>query len=292
MIDLHCHSTFSDGSCTPAQLVEMAHAAGLTALALTDHDSTNGIESFMAACARPVNGKTLLGVPGVEISADIQKGTMHVLGYFLDTTNGPLQEVLTQIRDGREIRNRKIVAQLQAMGMAITWDEVRSYAGEDVVGRPHFSRALIDKGYVKDNDEAFERYLAKGKPGYADRFRLTPEASIGVILAAGGVPVLSHPFTLELDSKALREYIKHLKNQGLQGMEVHYPEHGPERFREYQALARELGLIATGGSDFHGAVNPDVQLGVGFGGLRVPDEIAGELARKRDELRREKEARS
>ena len=273
MIDLHVHSTFSDGSLTPEQLVDNALDIGLTALGLTDHDCTGGIDRFMAACAL----KGLNGIPGVEISADVKHGTLHVLGYFIDHRNRAFESVLENIRSGREARNRKILTKLNELGFKLTWDEVASYAGEDVIGRPHFAQAMVAKGYVAGTKKAFDLYLGKGKPGYVDRFRLLPADSMEIILKAGGVPVLAHPFTLDLDSKMLDEYVKELVDAGLQGIEGYYSEYTPQQQKEYQELAMKYHLVLTGGSDFHGGINPDVKLGSGFGSLRAPDELAERL---------------
>lgn len=280
MIDLHCHSTFSDGALSPRQLAELGRKIGLTALALTDHDTTHGIGPFLAACAEPAaEGQPgPAGIGGVEISVDVPRGTLHVLGYFVDPEDPELSAMLGQIREGREQRNHKILARLNQLGLALTWDEVAAYAGEDVVGRPHFAQALLAKGYVDSTAAAFERYLAKGKPAYVDRFRLTPEKSIAAIRHAGGVAVLAHPFTLDLKPAELRSFVAELKGVGLGGIEAYYSEHSAEQTQAYLRLARDLDLVPAGGSDFHGGtVNPDILLGRGFGSLRVPDEIAGQL---------------
>lgn len=274
MIDLHVHSTFSDGSYTPTKVAAMAIEAGLTAMALTDHDSTSGITEFMKAC----EGTSLIGIPGVEISADVPKGTFHMLGYYLDIDNKPLQDALLKIRDGREIRNAEILEKVNKLGIPLTWDEVRAYAGEDVVGRPHFAMAMMAKGYVSSKEEAFDKYLKKGKSAYADRFRLTPEDSVAMIKGAGGIAVLAHPFTLEMSNKNLSVYLNKLKEIGLSGVEVYYSEHNAQQVKDYERLCKESGLIATGGSDFHGEINPKVRIGTGFGNLNVPDSIIDELA--------------
>jgi len=273
MIDLHMHSTFSDGSLTPAQLVEAACEIGLTAMALTDHDSTGGLDQFLAACARQEGPGRVEGIPGVEISAAVSRGTMHMLGYFMDRENADLQAVLAHIRDGRETRNVQILQRLNELGLELTWDEVKERAGEEVVGRPHFSQAMIARGYVHSTSEAFNTYLAKGKPAYVDRFRLLPADAIAAIRGAGGVPVLSHPFTLEPEGGDLKKLVQELTDAGLQGIEVHYSEHNAEQTREYLGLASEFDLAVTGGSDFHGEINPKVRIGKGFGSLNVPDEL-------------------
>jgi len=276
MIDLHTHSTFSDGSLTPEALARKAAEAGLTAAALTDHDCTNGVARFAAACA----AGGVDGIPGVEISADVKKGTLHVLGYFIDAAHAGLEAVLVRIRQGREIRNREILAKLQRLGLKLEWKDVTAFADEEVVGRPHFAQALAARGYVTSKEDAFERYLAKGKPGYADRFRLTAPDGIAAIHSAGGLAVMAHPATLDAGRKGLRDSVAQLKEAGLDGIEVYYSEHNPSQTAQYLALAREFDLAVTGGSDFHGDMNPAISLGRGFGTLDVPDELAGELRRR------------
>ena len=165
--------------------------------------------------------------------------------------------------------------------MKLSWDEVRAFAGEDVVGRPHFAQAMMARGYVLTKDEAFEKYLGKGKAGYAERRRLTPEDSIRLIRDAGGVAVLAHPFTLGLTPPDLRKLVGQLKDWGLGGIEVYYSEHTSDMERQYRDLAHDFGLVSTGGSDFHGALSPDIKLGRGFGSLRVPDEVVDQLESRR-----------
>jgi predicted metal-dependent phosphoesterase TrpH len=267
------HSTFSDGSLTPEELVAKGKEAGLTAMALTDHDSTNGVARFIAAGEK--EGMTTIA--GVEISAEYQPGTMHMLGYHVDPDHKDLNEHLKWIREGREARNTEILHRLMDLGCHITWEEVSDLAGEDVVGRPHFARALINHGYVKDTTEAFKKYLAKGKPAYVDRRRLSPSDSIMLIQAAGGVPVLAHPFTLHLGKWDLRRELKQLREYGLEGVEAYYSEHKPDMVREYLKLAKDYGLIVTGGTDFHGETTPDIKLGRGFGSLEIPDSLVADL---------------
>lgn len=273
MIDLHTHSTFSDGSLTPEQLVAEAERVGLTAIALTDHDTTAGLSRFLAAAER----SRVRGVSGVEISAEFHPGTLHMLGYFVDPAYAPLEESLRWIREGRELRNAQILEKLQKLGMNITWEEVKSYAGEDIVGRPHFAQALQARGYVKSKDEAFERFLGKGKAAYVDRRRFAPADCIRLIREAGGVAVLAHPFTLGLNPEETRALIRNLRDAGLEGMEVYYSEHTTDMVKMYETMAGELGLVVTGGSDFHGALAPDILLGRGFGNLAVPDSVLERL---------------
>jgi predicted metal-dependent phosphoesterase TrpH len=273
MIDLHIHSTFSDGSLTPTQIVALARDAGVSTISVTDHDSTDGVPELLEACGR----EGVEGIAGVEISAEVPRGTMHVLGYGVDLYCATLLDALRQIRASRCDRNKLILDRLNSLGYALRWEEVSALAGEDVVGRPHFAQALVNRRYVKTREDAFDRLLAKGKPGYVDRFRFTPEDSIGVIRAAGGIAVMAHPFTLELGPRALADEVRRLAALGLGGIEVYYSEHPPELQEQYRAMAESLGLLATGGSDFHGDGNPAVRVGRGFGNLNVPDALMGPL---------------
>ncbi len=251
----------------------MGRKQGLSAMILTDHDTTEGVARFLAACA--VEG--IDSASGVEISAEYNPGTMHMLGYFVDTENAALMEALVNIRDGRRIRNHKIVEQLRLLGCDLTFDECAAEAGGDVVGRPHIARVMENKGFVKNKDEAFEKYLAKGKPGYVPRFHLPPVACVKLIRDAGGVPVLGHPFTLQLKPDALRQIVAELVEAGLGGIEVFYSEHTETQTRQYQDLCTAFGIIATGGSDYHGRITPDIKLGRGFGRLEIPNSAFKQL---------------
>ena len=277
MIDLHCHSTFSDGSLTPEQLIDEAAKIGLAALALTDHDTTAGLPRFLAAAANTA----VRAVPGVELSVDCSSGVMHMLGYWMDVANPELVRQMAWIRDGREMRNRTMLEKLNALGFAMTWDEVQGFAGEDVVGRPHFAQVMLQKGYAKDKNEAFDKWLGDGKPGYADRPRLTAETAVALIRQAGGVAVLAHPFSLRIGKDAMASLFIELAAAGLAGVECYYSEHSADLTKEYLAMAKQANLVPTGGSDFHGEVSPGIHLGTGFGGLNVPDEVLAQLEARR-----------
>ena len=275
MIDLHTHSTFSDGSFTPEQLVQEAERGRLAALALTDHDSICGLERFMTACAK----STVRGVPGIEISVDCNPGdaTMHILGYFIDPANAELNAHVNRLRDGRQQRNAEILKRLNAMGLMLGMHEIAAFAGENNVGRLHFAMALMARGYVRTTQEAFDKYLAKGKSGYAHRLRFKPTGGVEMIRRAGGIAVLAHPFTLNLGKQALADCVGELARAGLQGIEIYYPQHSPKLVRQYLALAAQFHLIVTGGTDFHGSSMPDIKLGHGFGTLDVPDSVLEQL---------------
>lgn len=280
MIDLHMHSTFSDGSLTPEALAAECSEAGLTAAALTDHDTVDGVGRFAVAC----EAVGITAISGVEISADVGKGGMHMLGYCLDPQSPSLSDLLVKIRNGRQLRNVHILENLNAAGLDLSMDEVMSFSAKDgVLGRPHFAQAMIARGFVKSKEEAFNRYLAKGQPAYAERFRLSPEDSIAAVRQAGGLSVLAHPFTLALNKSELDAFVAELAGYGLEGIEVFYSEHRPDMVRDYIEMAEKYGLLLTGGSDFHGEVNQAISIGVGFGNLRVNDDLAEKLlARKRE----------
>jgi len=276
MIDLHTHSTFSDGSYTPTELVEKASEIGLEGLALTDHDTVDGLEELLhAECDTQIER-----IAGVELSAEYSPGTMHILGYHIDIHNEDLCAKLALIREARETRNYRILEKLNELGLELTWDEVAEYAGSEVVGRPHFAQAMIARGYCKDKQTVFDKYLAKGKQAYVNRARLDPGECIELIRNAGGVVVLAHPITLKLTKRKTRELIEQLVDLGLQGLECYYSEYSPKNHKEMLELATDLGLVMTGGSDFHGAANPAVKLGRGFGGLKVPNKLLEPLRAK------------
>lgn len=256
--DLHTHSNASDGSYAPADLVELAAEHGIYTLALTDHDTVSGVGEAISTGEK--YGVTV--IPGVEISIDFSPGTMHVCGYFLDIDNPELKTGLAFVQNARRDRNPKIIEKLNALGMAITLDEVRAVAGPDQVGRPHFARVLVQKGYVKSTQEAFDRYLAKGAPAYLDKVRLPLDRAVAMINAAGGVAVLAHPITLKLHSR--QEYldkISELQAAGIAGIEAFNSYQSEAENRQFYEIARTLNLLVTAGSDFHGAAKPNVKLG-------------------------------
>jgi predicted metal-dependent phosphoesterase TrpH len=259
-IDLHTHSTHSDGSYSPGQLVALAKEKGLRAIALTDHDTVSGV-------AEAVRAGEELGVelvPGVEISAQFNPGTMHVLGYYLRTTDQELDGALNRLKQARAARNPKIIERLEKLGLKITTAEVMKFSGGQV-GRPHIAQALVQRGYVSDIDEAFSRYLKKGAAAYVDKFRFSPQEAIGLIRRAGGIASLAHPFTLGIhEPKELAVLVKKLQAMGLEGIEIFYPGHTEEMTALYGDFAKSLGLLRTGGSDFHGNLKNGSDLGGGL----------------------------
>ncbi len=279
-IDLHTHTTASDGTMSPAKLAHHAAMEGLVAIAVTDHDTVDGVQAAMAAGGR----MGIDVISGVEISLDYsgpkvdgRSAWMHLLVYHLPL-NGPLANELRELQQWRAERNVHIIAKLCEMGLEMTLDEVAAASGGGQIGRPHFATVMLDKGYVKTRQEAFDRYLAKGAPAYEDKRRLSPDDAISRARAEGAVPVIAHPYSLGLADDALREKVTHWRDQGLCGLEVIYPEHGPGLRERLAALADDLGLIATGGSDFHGENKPDIALGRGRdGNVTVPASILLEI---------------
>lgn len=272
-IDLHLHTTHSDGSQAPAEVVRLAHEAGVSALAITDHDITTGLPEALAAGQE-------LGIeiiPGIEISSRHGESELHVLGYFLKWEDAQLNERLVTLRESRHRRNPKIVELLQAAGIDITYDEVRAVAGSDSVGRPHIARVLMDKKVVTTAKEAFDRFLAEGKAAYVPRDLPAPVDAIRWIKDAGGLAVLAHPTWVKTTEGTLTDLARQLKEQGLDGVEVHYSSHTPRQTRTYLSLAKQLGLLVTGGSDFHGMTKPDIEVGIGKGSLHVPDHLLPKL---------------
>ncbi len=270
MLDLHVHSSFSDGSETPEALVEQAKAAHVRALALTDHDNAFGVPGFLAAC----RAEDVAGIAGIELSVNIESGTLHILGLGIDPADEALGEALDEVLQGRTERNLRILDKLQELGFSITFDEVLELAGEDVVGRVHFAQVMVARGWVENVEEAFARYLGRGGEAYVDRFRLQPEEAAALIRGAGGVPVMAHPTTVSQDSAELCEAVAKLVDAGLRGIEAYCNGHSPETTLDCLRLAKRFGLLVSGGSDFHGpGVKPGVRIGVGNGTLFVPDRL-------------------
>ncbi|HIC91673.1 MAG TPA: PHP domain-containing protein [Syntrophaceae bacterium] len=266
LVDLHTHSTVSDGTLTPRALIQYAKEKGLKAVALTDHDNIDGNQQAIEE-GRRVGIEV---IPGIEISGEWPYGTLHILGYYI-TKKDRLKNHLSQLQRVREQRNFKIIEKLKQSGIPITLKEVQHEAGGTQIGRPHIAQVLVKKGVAKDLDQAFHRFLKKGGAAYVDKFRPSPEQAMEWILEAGGVPVLAHPFTLNIkESKDLEILIAQWRRFGLKGIEVYYPEHTPLQEQMYQNLAQRLELIITGGSDFHGLNKPGVHLGTGYGNMKVP----------------------
>lgn len=244
VVDLHLHTTASDGQLSPTQLVRLLARRGIKTAALTDHDSTEGLpEAFEAAKEFP----DLTIIPGIELSADVPGSEIHILGYFFRWQDAEFQKILTEFREGRVDRAQNMVAKLHGMGLELRWERVLELAGGGAVGRPHIALAMLEKGFIQDTKEAFDRYLGRGGPAYVSRMKLTPTDALDLIHQNGGVAVLAHPSWVN----DLEEHLKAMKDAGLAGMEVHYGSYSPELVRELGDLARQFDLIPCGGSDYH-----------------------------------------
>jgi len=271
-VDLHTHSTASDGALTPAQLVELALARGLRVLALTDHDSTGGIaEAVQAAVGTPLNV-----IPGVELSCELSEGEIHILGYWIDDQNPELQTLLKTLRDSRFRRGQRMVEKLAELGMPLDWEEVLAQAGDGAVGRPHVAKALVERGYVADVRTAFDLYLANGRPAHISRYKVAPAEAIALIRRMGGVPVFAHP-TYTPDYAG---WLPAMIAAGLAGLEVYYADYPLPVILELLSLCQQYDLVPTGGSDFHGG---GVKEGVDLGQAPVPAEVVPALAARRQQ---------
>lgn len=266
-IDLHIHTSASDGRFSPAEIVSRSAAAGLAVIAITDHDTVDGIApALQAARTFP----SLRVIPGVEISTDIPAGQAHILGYFVDYTDHELQIALEKMRNSRWERARKMVARLEDLGCRIEWERVREIAGAASVGRPHIAQALMEKDYVESIKDAFTRYISQDGPAYVERDKMTPVQAAELILQAKGLPVLAHPLTVP-DPEAM---VIELKAAGLTGIEVYYKDYSRDDINRLLRLSDRYGLVNTGGTDYHG-LEPETDIDIG--GVDVPAECVEQL---------------
>ena len=275
MIDLHTHSDRSDGSESPERVVELAHEVGCRAVALTDHDTFEGLPAAHARAA----GLGIRLVPGCEVSClPIAGGGVHVLVYFVDDPASPLGLELDRLRQDRRARNEALAERLQELGIGVTVAMAAVHAGTTGgIGRPHFAQAMVDVGAVGSLDEAFDRYLGNGGAAYVPKGRLTVADVCRLARESGGAAVLAHPFTVGLTGPALAAVVADLAAAGLVGLEAVYGRYSPRQRTDLGNLARRFGLVATGGSDYHGASKPDVHVGTGTGDLKVPDRVLDQL---------------
>ncbi len=266
-VDLHIHSTASDGKYTPEEIVGKAAALGLRYIALTDHDSVDGItKAVKAARAFP----RLTFIPGVEVSTDVPEGEIHILGYFIDYESQDLAETLKRFRTSREGRGRGMVDKLGELGIHIDWERVQEIAGGGAIGRPHIAQAMLEKGYISSFKEAFDKYIGRDGPAYVERDKMNPEEAVALIIRSGGLPVLAHPFTVKDPEK----WMAPLKSAGMVGIEAYYKDNTPENTAATLKMAKKYGLIVTGGTDYHGIEdNAEVMMG----GVEVPVAAARRL---------------
>lgn len=284
MIDLHTHTTYSDGSQTPSELVAEAAAKGLSAIAITDHDSVDGLPEALAAGER-------LGievVPGVEINLEHDRVTMDMLGYFLaGMPTDELQGELAELRAYRAERNERMLERLADLGLPLDRADLAAAGENGAVGRPHIGEAMVRRGYVSSIGEAFELYLRRGAPAWVDRRRLALGPALRLLRASGALPVLAHPGIIRTDAAGLSHIVRDAVGGGLVGIECYYPLHDAETVTRCLGLADRYALVPTGGSDFHGSVKPKARLGIGALGGPIPDEALEDLrCLAEDQLRR------
>lgn len=258
-VDLHLHTTFSDGRLSPTELVRLCAERGLKVISISDHDSTEGIaEALETARAFP----DLTVVPGIELSTNIPGSEVHVLGYFVDYENAGFQRLLAEFRDGREERAERMVEKLETLGVNVSWERVVELSDGGAIGRPHIARAMVEAGIVEYPRDAFDRYIGRNGPAYVERLKLTPEDAIKILVENGALPVIAHPTYTATKSDRdevaeLEELLARLKAVGLVGVEVYYGDYSTDVVARLASLASEIGLIPCGGSDYHASGNPD-----------------------------------
>ena len=276
IIDLHVHSTKSDGSFTPTELVDYALEKGLSAFALTDHDTTEGLDEAIdyaqkLAMANP--GKEIEVIPGIEFSTEYMGKDVHIVGLYIDYNSDYFKKYITQFQDSRTLRNIKMCAKLTEHGVPVTYEELQAYFPGSVLTRAHYAKYLLQKGYVKSMPEAFDRYVGDHAPCFLPREKVTPAQAVELILKVGGIPVLAHPILYHLSDARLDALVKELKEAGLVAIEAVYSTYNTAEERQIRGLAAKYDLLISGGSDFHGTTKPELDLAVGYGKLFIPYDI-------------------
>lgn len=276
--DLHVHSNISDGTLTPTEVVNEAVKAGLTAFALTDHDTVHGLkEAREAAASQAALGNPIEVISGVEISSAYKGKDLHILGLFIDDQNQTLIDTLDQAVKEREERNNKMIRNLNNAGIPITLEALQESEPDAVITRAHFAKYLAENGYVRNRQAAFDKYLSPDGPYYVARQFISPEDAIALILQADGIPVLAHPLLYGYKADELSELVAWLTSLGLAGIEAIYTTNTGCDESDIRRLARLNGLLLSGGSDFHGANKPDISIGKGRGNLKIPYELAEKM---------------
>lgn len=268
-VDLHTHSTYSDGTYTPKELVAYAKEKGLSALALTDHDTLEGVSEALYYGEK--YGVEVIS--GIEVSTAYEGTELHIVGLFVNNDNSELSNALKSLRKARENRNIEMVNKLNQIGVNISYNEVLKSAKGGIVTRAHIARQIINKGYALSNNEVFDRYIGKGKAAYVERKVMSWQDTLALITKAGGLPVLAHPLLYKLSYKRLEMIVSDLTDYGLKAIEVYYSTHSPSEVKYVKELALKNGLKLSGGSDFHGANKPKLDLATGYGNLQVPYDV-------------------
>lgn len=280
-VDLHTHTTFSDGTYTPQQIIDYAIQKGLSAIAITDHDTLDGVSVAMDYAS----DKPIEVISGIELSTSYFRHDdtydfeteIHIVGLFLDTEFSVLSEKLTDIHKNREKRNLEVIKKFNSLGIPITLADLEEVAGGNIITRAHFAKALLKGGYITSTQECFDRYLGKNKPAYVPREKLDYTQSISLIEQSGGIAVLAHPLLYKLGTKSLETMLGDLKNAGLTAIEAIYSTHSPSDIKYVKMLAQKNKLLISGGSDFHGDNKPKLDLATGYGNLCVPYEVLEDL---------------
>ncbi|MGM0446045.1 MAG: PHP domain-containing protein [Bacillota bacterium] len=268
--DLHIHTIFSDGSNKPQEIVDMAKENNFSTIAITDHDTLDGINPALEYA----KDKDIEVIPAIEFSTFEGNAEIHILGYFIDHENELLRRKVKKIFDSRKIRAQKMVDLLNKQNVNITFEEVKNMAGDDYIGRPHIAKLMVKRGYINEMKDAFtDQYIANGGNAYVKKYKLSPKEAIDLILKTGGIPVLAHPVFINHGEPMDKQDIKELKDNGLLGLEVYHSKHHDQTKKHYKKIALELDLLITGGSDFHGDNSP----GVNLGDIRLPDRYVEKL---------------
>lgn len=291
MVDLHVHSTRSDGTFTPTQLVDYAMEKGLTAFALTDHDTADGLKEAMLYAqslreSLPEDQKHRVPevIPGIELSTDEGNSEVHVVGLYIDYTNQEFCHYLDEFIESRNERNRKMCVKLQEQGFDITYEALLERFPDSVLTRAHYARFLLEHGYIKSIKEGFERFLGDRCPCYVPREKVTPDKAVELILTAGGIPVLAHPILYHMSDARLDSLVGRLKSKGLIGIEAIYSTYSPSEERQIRRLAQKHHLLISGGSDFHGENKPGLDLATGYGKLYIPEEVLSDMKKTQKNL--------
>ncbi len=272
IIDLHTHSTCSDGTLSPTELVQLAKKQGLAAIALTDHDCVDGLSEFTEA-GKAQGMETICGIEFGTPWEKYHRPEIHIVGLGFDPANANLLERAEQMHYGRDIRNEKMCKKLTSIGLAVTVEELQQNAGGEILTRAHFANVLLEKGYIKSREEAFSKYISPGLPGYVEREMLSLQECIRTIKEAGGAAVLAHPTLYSLSMEQLEELCEELISYGLDGIECYYSTYTSEQRKAIEALAKKMNLLPSGGSDFHGSNKPSIRLGRGKGNLEISYQI-------------------
>lgn len=285
MIDLHVHSTCSDGSFTPKELVEYALTHDISAFALTDHDTVDGLDDAIShaatlsgkVCEKNPDGKSLEVVPGIEFSTEYEGKDVHIVGLFIDYKSEIFQRHITEFVRSRDTRNEKMCTLLQEHGIDITYEKLQQIFPGAVITRAHYGRYLLENGYVKSISEAFDRYVGDHAPCFIPREKVTPEGAVSLIRAVGGIPVLAHPVLYRMSDTRLETLVAKLKDTGLLAIEAIYSTYTPAETRKMHGLAKKYDLAVSGGSDFHGTNKPGLSFGTGYGKLYIHEDILENL---------------